>query len=461
MHRLNFHIGERLSVHSRDGRCPSFSTIHEEVLLAAALLHHPRELSRGVVASLMWPGQSQPLALQSLRQRLTAINSKLPGVLEADRKTIRVCSSTTVTLASDREQLGADSVLNQAKRLLKSCQDHVTTSDLGREADRIVEDSASGFVNSSHPVQFSAHLALDTGVALEDRLDTAIALLANPSLSDDRDQLIALAREIAFSEATTTEFSRRQWFACQAGAMLTHRSGIWTSAYQFQARASQIARSIGDAQRLHWSEFRRIRIDIDMGLNSRNTAELTQLARTPDLTPRLRAMCELNLIFALAPRGQHDAVNNLVVSCRRSPQIEADWQASSWLALNEAVSSIALRSPQNGVSALLRAARAVEGKMGSLDGVWHWMTAAQVFGAMGHSEITAEFSAMAGRSLQAINAQVSPQNARMYNAIVAHSARNSSPSKWLEATEAVADIPLPELHAHYERRLKEAALLIA
>ncbi len=461
MDRLQFHIGERLTVRCIDGNSPSFATIHEEVLLATLLLIFPRELSRGGVSALMWPNQPKHLALQSLRQRLTAINSKLPGLLEVDRRTIRLASPMPVTLAADSDKLRPESVLRQARKLLEGYVDQDEFSDLSREAQRIVDNSANGVMTSSGLAQVSSRLALDLNVAMEDRLDAAITLLASPSLSDDRNQLIALSREIGFLPSTTPEFSERQWFACQAGAMLAHRSGMWSSAYHFQSRASEIARTLGDRQRLHWSEFRRIRIDIDMGLNSRNTVALFKLAKSPHLAPRLRAMCELNLIFASASNGQNEAAQDLIFSCRRSPHIEVEWKAASWLALNEAMSSIVLRSPQNGVSSLLRATRQVEGKIGSLDGVWHWMTAAQVFGALGHSIITAEFSSMVGRALKALNSEVSPQNARLYNAIVAHSARRCTPSEWVKSTEKVDKVPLLELHAYYEERLKEAARMLA
>jgi len=455
--RLEFHIGDRLLATSGMRSAASFSTIHEEVLLATLLLARPRELSRIALATALWPSSAKNLALQSLRQRLSSLNTKFPELIEADRTTLRLAREVLVVVNEVPAESPVGDVLARARQIIKQCEMLEYAGQRSTGLQRILEASGDGKIFSSTPCRLSAHRALDPDLPLTERLTLGVELLANPSQMAGKNQALSLAKDLAFAQNEDPALAQCQWFACQAGSALAHQAGQWSNAYHFQRRALEIATHSKDAKRSQWSQFRRTRIDIDMGINARNVQALSDLSQSPGLNPKLRALTQVNLVFAYAAVGQSEATQSATDFCRKSPLVNADWEFCSWLSLNEAMSWILLRSPQKGIDSLLRAAQLADGKIGALEGVWHWMVAAQLFGAMGETALTAELSAMVDLGIRTSGWHVSPVNARIYHSILGQATRRSSPAEWLDASEHVGGMPRTELHSHYVAQLRQAA----
>lgn len=455
--RLEFHIGKRLEATSGNRIVATFSTVHEEILLATLLLAKPRELSRSELASALWPLSPKNLALQSLRQRLSSINSKFPDLLEADRNTVGVALPVLVVISDLPAEDSATHVLTKAREVLKRCESSDEPISRAAHIKRILETSADGKVFSSTPSRLGAQKAMEPGLPFHERISLAVEMLANPNQMSGRDQALQLAKEVAFAAVEDRSTAEAQWFACQSGSALAHQAGKWSVAYHFQRRALELASEIKDVKRTQWSVFRRTRIDIDMGVNARNVQALAELALLPQLDPKLRDLSNVNLVFAHAALGEAEATRRAIELCRESAAVNSNWEFSSWFALNEAMSWILLRSPQKGIDSLLRASQLAEGKMGPLEGVWHWMVAAQLFGALGETAFAAELSAMVELGILSSGWHVSPVNARIYNSIMGQATRRSSPTEWLDAAENVARIPRAELHPHYVHRLRESA----
>jgi len=455
--RLEFHIGKRLEATSGNRVVATFSTIHEELLLATLLLARPRELSRSDIAAALWPSSAKSLALQSLRQRLSSINAKFPGLVEADRLTVGIGDSIVVVVNETSPENNESNVLARARQILKQCESVVEPVVQATTVERILDDSADGKIFASTPSRLIVQKALQAELPLAERLSLAVELLANPSQMASRDQALHLAKEVAFATGEDLSMAHAQWYACQSGSALVHQAGKWSVAYHFQRRALEIATDLKDAKRTQWSVFRRTRIDIDMGVNARNVQALADLALLPQLNPKLRDLTHVNLVFAHAALGEADATARAIDLCRNSTLIHSNWEFSSWLALNESMSWILLRTPQKGIDSLCRAAQLTEGKMAPLEGVWHWTVGAQLFGALGETALAAEFSAMVELGIRTSGWHVSPVNARIYNSIMGQATRRSSPSEWLDAAERVDRIPRAELHSHYVSNLRAAA----
>jgi hypothetical protein len=455
LNTLEFHIGERLTVTNSDGAPPKFSTTHEEVLLAALLLAKPHELSRASVSKSLWPDSTERLALQSLRQRVASINARYHHLIDADRRSLLVGKPVGVLL-DQQSELPPDSVLNRARRLVAQCG-HNGESETEHSVDQILKLSSEGKIFVAQGSPKLIELALDRQLAIHERLDSAVALLASPKFLISREETLQLAREMSFASVKDRKSKECQWFTCQIGSTVSHQAGQWSRALMFQRRALELAHQLRDSDRIGWSKFRSTRVDIDMGISSKNSAALAEMSGDDSLSPRLRALVEVNLVFTYAAASQASEVQNSVDFCRRSEIVRSEWGFASWLCLNEAMSWILLRQPQKGIDALVEAAKLTDGKMDSIQGTWHWMVAAQLFGAMGHSKLAAELSTMVDRGIKALGSHVSPVNSRIYNSIIAQVTRASHPADWLSASESVSKLPLGDLHPLYVSRLKEAA----